>query len=51
MIASGDRVIYGDATRLDDAIDYATVPGMHNAVIFKRRVVELCTRFLRTGKF
>ncbi len=51
VIASGDRVIYGDATRLEDAVDYATVPGMHNAVLFKRRVVELCIQFLRTGHF
>ncbi len=51
IIAAGDRVIYDKATRLDDALDYATVPGMHNAVIFKRRVVDLCVRFLKIGKF
>ena len=51
IIAAGDRVVYDNATRLDDAIDYATVPGMHNAVLFKRRVVDLCVRFLKIGKF
>ncbi len=51
VIARGDRVIQEDATRLDDVQEYAAVPGMHNAVLFKRSVVELCVRFLRTGKF
>ena len=51
IIATGDRVVYENATRLEDAADYATVPGMHNAVLFKRTVVDLCVRFLKSGKF
>ncbi len=51
VVASGDRVIYEAATRLEDAIDYLLVPGMHNSVLFKPRVADACARFLRTGKF
>lgn len=51
IAAAGDRVVYDSATRLDNAVDYATVPGMHNAVLFKQRVVTLCVRFIKNGKF
>ena len=51
VIARGDRVVRADATRLDDASDYAVVSGMHNSVLFKQSVVDLCVRFLKTGKF
>ncbi len=51
VVARGDRVIYEAATRLDDALDYLLVPGMHNSVLFKLRVADACARFIRTGKF
>lgn len=51
VIASGDLVVQANATQLDDATDYATVPGMHNSVLFKQSVVDLCVRFLKSGSF
>lgn len=51
VAASGDLVVDSEATRLDDAIDFAMVPGMHNAVLFKQSVVDLCANFLRAGRF
>ena len=51
IAAKGDRVVNGLATQLDGATDFVQVPGMHNAVLFRPRVAELCIRFLRTGKF
>jgi pimeloyl-ACP methyl ester carboxylesterase len=51
VVASGDRVVRPDATQLADAADTVHVPGMHNTVLFKQSVVDLCVRFLKTGKF
>lgn len=51
VIASGDRVIVEPATRLENATDYVTVPGMHNSVLFKQRVADLCVQFLKNGRF
>ena len=51
VIANGDRVIHEPATRLTGALDYVTVPGMHNSVLFQKEVGELCVQFLRTGRF
>jgi pimeloyl-ACP methyl ester carboxylesterase len=51
VVASGDRVVRAQATQLPDAIDTVTVPGMHNSVLFKQSVVNLCVNFIETGKF
>lgn len=51
VIASGDLVVQPDATQLADATDNVTVPGMHNSVLFKQSVVDLCVNFLREGRF
>ena len=51
VVASGDLVVHTDATQLADVTDNVIVPGMHNSVLFKQSVVDLCVRFLKTGKF
>jgi hypothetical protein len=51
VAASGDLVVASEATGLDDATDFVIVPGMHNSVLFKQRVVDLCANFLREGRF
>ena len=51
VVARGDRVVRIDATQLGDATDVVMVPGMHNSVLFKQSVVNLCVRFLKSGKF
>lgn len=51
IAASSDLVVENKATRLDDVTDYALVSGLHNSVLFKRSVVDLCDNFLRAGQF
>ena len=51
VAASGDLVVASEATGLDDATDLVIVPGMHNSVLFKQGVVDLCAYFLREGRF
>jgi pimeloyl-ACP methyl ester carboxylesterase len=51
VAASGDLIVAPEATRLEDATDYVIVPGMHNSVLFKRSVFDLCANFLREGRF
>ncbi len=51
VAASGDLVVDPKATGLDDATDFVIVPGMHNSVLFKQSVVDLCANFLREGRF
>lgn len=51
IVAGGDRVVHRAATRIDSVTAYTEVPGMHTAVLFRRRVADLCVQFLRTGSF
>jgi hypothetical protein len=51
IAASGDLVVAPEATYLEDATDFVIVPGMHNSVLFKRSIVDLCQNFLREGRF
>ncbi len=51
VVASGDLVVEADATHLADATDSVIVPGMHNSVLFKQSVVDLCSNFFRAGRF
>ena len=51
VAASGDLVVASEATSLEDATDFVIVRGMHNSVLFKQSVVDLCANFLREGRF
>ena len=51
VAARNDLVVDLNATHLDDARDFVIVPGMHNSVLFKQNVVDLCANFLRDGCF
>jgi pimeloyl-ACP methyl ester carboxylesterase len=51
VVAQGDRVVRPAATQINGVTEYVEVPGMHTAVLFRRRVAELCVEFLRTGHF